>query len=308
MSTDRITKAIEAISKEMAETEYKLDEPMRNHTSFRIGGQVRAMFFPGNEEKLIGICRLLRRFDVMPLIIGNGTNLLVDDNKPLEIVVVKTTGVDYAQQTGAAEIKAGAGISLSKLAEFARDRGLSGLEFAHGIPGSLGGAVSMNAGAYGREMKDIVKISGAYSYDAGLIAVNTEEHRFSYRSSRFLNSNDIVLFSVLTLEKADKDSITSNVEQLYARRKESQPLELPSAGSTFKRPENGFAGKLIEQAGLKGFSVGGARVSDKHSGFVVNTGGATFSDVMAVIGFIQETVFQHSGIELTPEIRIIKGE
>jgi UDP-N-acetylmuramate dehydrogenase len=199
------------------------------------------------------------------------------------------------------------GILLSKLAVFALEHSLTGLEFAHGIPGTLGGAVSMNAGAYGGEMKDIVVKTTAVAPDSQVFDVIGDAHGFSYRRSRFSEMNHVILSSVLKLDKGDPEVIKSRMDELSRKRRESQPLNLPSAGSTFKRPQGGYAAALIEQAGLKGYVFGGAMVSEKHAGFVVNRGNATFSDVMAVIDHVRETVLKQFSIELEPEVKIIKS-
>jgi len=304
---DRISMAIETVRSSIPGLNLRLNEPMKNHTSFRIGGPVRAMFFPGSAEELVELCCLLNRFEERPLIIGNGTNLLVDDRKQLELTAIKTTGIDTVTQTGETEITAGAGVPLSRLAEFALECGLSGLEFAHGIPGSLGGAVSMNAGAYGSEMKDVVHKTSAYNNTAGKHDITGGQHGFEYRHSRFSGTDDVILSSSVHLQEGDKQKISAKMDELFAQRRENQPLDLPSAGSTFKRPKDGYAGQLIGQAGLKGYTVGGAQVSQKHSGFIVNYGGATFADIMAVIDHVRETVLKRFGIELEPEIKIIRG-
>jgi UDP-N-acetylmuramate dehydrogenase len=263
------------------------------------------MFFPENVRDLTHICDILDEYCIKPLIIGNGTNLLVDD-RALDMIAVKTTGLCAVERTGETVITAEAGILLSKLAVFACQLGLSGLEFAHGIPGSLGGAVTMNAGAYDGEMKDIVQKTTAYHPITGKRTVTCAEHDFSYRHSMFNNNDEILLNSVIHLEKAEKESITAKMDEFSIRRRSKQPLDLPSAGSTFKRPGDGFyAASLIEQAGLKGYTAGGAQISEKHSGFIVNRGGATFSDVLAVIDHVRETVMKQFGIELEPEIKII---
>ena len=303
---DDIAKAVEAARAKQPLLECRLDESMKAHTSFRIGAPLRAMFFPGKTRELTQICELLHGFGIEPLIFGNGTNLLVDDSKPLEMIAVKTTGICGAVRTGEDEITADAGILLSKLAAYACGCGLSGLEFVHGIPGSLGGAVTMNAGAYGMEIKDIIQSTKAFSYSDGIYEVAGGEHEFSYRRSRFSDKGDVILSSVVSLQKDDKESIEAKMDELYTRRCDSQPLKLPSAGSTFKRPKDGYAAALIEQAGLKGFSIGGAEVSAKHSGFVVNNGTATFADIMAVIEHVREEVFKRTGIELELENRIVK--
>ena len=303
---DKISMAIDAVRTKIPRLNYRLNEPMKNHTSFMIGGPVRAMFFPETAEELVELCGLLNGFDDMPLIIGNGTNLLVDDGKQLEMTVIKTTGIDNMTQTGETEITAGAGVSLKRLAEFACECGLSGLEYAHGIPGSLGGAVSMNAGAYGREMKDVVCSSRAFGVLAGMHVITAAQHGFGYRHSGFSEAGDIVLSSSVRLQKDEKKRIAEKMEDLHSMRSESQPLDLPSAGSTFKRAKDGYAAELIDRAGLKGCSVGGAQVSKKHSGFIVNNGGATFADIISLIEHVRETVLMRFGIELEPEIKIIK--
>ena len=304
---DRVSMAIEAVRTRYPHLNFNLNESMKNHTSFKIGGPVRVMFFPKSAEELTELCGLLCRFEEKPLIVGNGTNLLVDDSKPLEMTVIKTTGIDSMIQTGETEITAGAGTPLSRLAEYACERGLTGLEYAHGIPGSLGGAVSMNAGAYGSEMKDVVISTDVFNYAVGIHTITGAKHGFGYRHSSFSGTDDIILASTVHLQKDDKEKITAKMEELYTRRKESQPLDLPSAGSTFKRPKDGYAAELIGKAGLKGYSIGGAQVSKKHSGFIVNNDGATFADVIAIIDYVRETILKQFGVELETEIKIIRS-
>jgi len=303
--TETILLAINATENKLPSIKCRLEEPMKSHTSFRIGGPVRAMYFPESAGILSELYGILDEYRIKPLIVGNGTNLLVDDN-PLEMIAVKTTGLGIIERTGETEITAGAGALLSKIAMIAFEYGLSGLEFAHGIPGSLGGAVTMNAGAYGDEMKSVIDLTTAYNPVSGKLDVKGEEHGFSYRHSRFSDTDEIVLSSIIKLRKADKDSIKAKMDELSARRRESQPMDLPSAGSIFKRPKDGYAAALIEQAGLKGYAFGGAQVSEKHSGFIVNRGGALFSDVITVIEHIRETVLKRFGVELESEIKIIK--
>jgi len=303
---DAISSALEHVRRSLPEIAGRSGVPMSEHTSFRIGGPARGMFFPAVAEELISLCGSLHERGVSPYIIGNGTNLLFDD-KPLDIVVIKTAKLCAIRRTGEAEITAQCGASMSKIAVFACNNGLSGLEFAQGIPGALGGAVSMNAGAYGGEMKDIVVETKAYDTERGVFSSEGAQQGFSYRKSRFFDTGEIILSSVMKLKKESTDSISLRMAELSARRSESQPLDLPSAGSTFKRPAEGYAASLIEESGLKGFAVGGAQVSKKHSGFIVNRGGASFSDVMAVIEHVRETVFKRTGVRLEPEIKIIRG-
>ena len=283
---------------------YKPDEPMSSHTSFKIGGPVRAMFIPGSADELTRLYETLADGGINPFIMGNGTNLLVDD-APLDMVVIKTTELCAIEQTGETEITAESGTSLAKLALFASERGLSGLEFAHGIPGTLGGAISMNAGAYGSEMKDIVHSTKAFDPKSGIYAATCDEHGFYYRRSRFSDTSAAVLSSTIHLQKGDPNNIAALMRDLSARRHDSQPLAVPSAGSTFKRPKEGYAAKLIEEAGLKGYTIGGAQVSAKHAGFIINTGAATFNDVMSLIAHVQEAVHKQYDINLEPEVKII---
>lgn len=301
---DAISTALADSNRLLPSVECRLNEPMKNHTSFRIGGPVRAMFLPKSIAELTELCGVLRASEVRPFIMGNGTNLLVND-KPLDLIVIKTAEVDNIERTGETEITAMSGILLSKLAVFACENRLSGLEFAHGIPGTLGGAVSMNAGAYGGEMKDVVQETVALNA-VGMFSVTGDAHDFSYRHSRFSDNEDIILSVVIQLRKDDPAQIRARMDELSRQRRHSQPLDLPSAGSTFKRPENGYAAALIEEAGLKGFAVGDAAVSEKHSGFIVNRGSARFEDVIAVIEHVRETVFKSTGITLETEVKIIR--
>ena len=282
------------------------DVSMREHTSFRIGGEAPVMFVPEEPETLAELCAFLHDKGVRPLTVGNGTNLLIEDGK-LEFPVLKTMCEnDSAGLSGATEITAPAGLLLSKLAVFAFQSGLTGLEFAHGIPGTLGGAVSMDAGAYGGEMKDVVISTRAFSPERGVYEVRGEEHDFSYRHSVFSDTDSVILSSVIRLEQGGKEAVRARMEELAAKRRASQPLDMPSAGSTFKRPKGGYAAAMIDGAGLKGCSVGGAQVSPKHAGFIVNTGGATFDDVMRLIEIVQERVFREYGAELETEVKIIR--
>lgn len=281
------------------------NEPMAKHTSFRIGGPARRMAFPKTREQLIVLMGFLQDADVKPLLIGNGTNLLVSD-EGLDTVVIDTSAeLSRLDLTGDGEITADAGVSLAKLALFAWKNGLTGLEFAHGIPGTLGGGIVMNAGAYGGELKDVVTEVTAL-YPDGVKVLTPAQLDFSYRHSVFSAGEGIVLGAKLKLETGDKDTIKAEMDELMARRKASQPLELPSAGSTFKRPTGYFAGTLIEGCGLKGCRVGGAEVSPKHAGFVVNVGGATCADVLALIEKVRKTVYDAHGVMLEPEVKIIR--
>lgn len=281
------------------------DEPMAKHTSFRIGGPARRMAQPKSREQLVVLMGFLQESGIEPLLIGNGTNLLVAD-EGLDTVVIDTSACFTALSlTGGGEITADAGVSLARLAVFAWKQGLAGLAFAHGIPGTLGGGVVMNAGAYGGELKDVITEVTAL-YPDGVRTLRGGELDFSYRHSVFSDGEGIVLGAKLKLEAGDRDAIKAEMDALMARRKASQPLELPSAGSTFKRPTGYFAGPLIEGCGLKGTRIGGAEVSTKHAGFVVNVGGATCEDVLRLIETVQRTVFDAHGVMLEPEVRIIR--
>ncbi|MCL2202199.1 MAG: UDP-N-acetylmuramate dehydrogenase [Oscillospiraceae bacterium] len=301
---DKISEALKATYSKYPGIEKIAGEPMKNHTSFRIGGPVSAMFFPKREDEVAAIFDTLGEFDISPFVMGNGTNLLVSD-EPLDLVVINTMGMSGIEQTGECEITASAGATLAKLAVFAMERGLAGLEFAHGIPGSLGGAVYMNAGAYGGEMKDVVRSSTVFSPGGGVKEITGSGHSFSYRHSRFSDSGEVVLSSVIKLSSGGQDSIRAQMDELSQKRRASQPLDMPSAGSVFKRPVGGYAGTMIEQAGLKGYMVGGAQVSEKHAGFIVNKGGATCADVLSLVGHIQEAVFKQFQIRLETEIKRI---
>jgi len=277
-------------------------EPMRAHCSFRIGGPAELFAEPGSEAELIALLRLLREKGAPYTVIGNGTNLLVRDAGVPGVVIRIGEGLSALRREGDT-VLAGAGVPLSRLAVFAREQSLAGLEFAHGIPGSLGGAVMMNAGAYGGEMKDVVR--RVRYLDADLAVRETEEPRFSYRSSRFEGSGELILGAAVALRPDDRDAIHGRMMELWARRSASQPLELPSAGSTFKRPAQGYAAAMIDGAGLKGLRVGGAQVSEKHAGFVVNTSGATCADVLALMEQIRAAVLAKYGVLLEPEVRLL---
>ena len=278
-------------------------EPMSRHCSFRIGGECDAMLFPSTVEEIRAAAELLASAGEKPLVIGNGTNLLVTD-APLHRIVLRMGESFSAARTEGETVSACAGITLAQLAVSAARAGLGGLEFAHGIPGTLGGAVGMNAGAYGGEMKDVV--TSVTYLDDELCLRETGDAGMSYRRSRFSDTGDIILSARLALHEDDPEAVRERMRTLLERRRASQPLELPSAGSTFKRPAGGHAAELIDRAGLKGYAVGGAQVSEKHAGFVVNRGGATFDDVMALIGHIREEVLRLTGIELETEVKIIR--
>ncbi len=277
-------------------------EPLSKHTSFRIGGPA-PMAFPKSAEMLTELYRFCLKQNVQPLILGAGTNILAPD-QGLDRLVICTKGLNRIQDLGNGVLEAEAGVPLAKLACFARDRGLSGLEFAHGIPGTVGGGVYMNAGAYGGEMKQVATYAEGLLQDGSVLTAEGKSLGFSYRNSVFQKQSAVILRVRFCLKSGDPAAIGAEMQELMEKRRASQPLELPSAGSTFKRPADGYAAVLIEEAGLKGKRVGQAAVSEKHAGFVVNLGGATAEDVLAVMAMVKQCVWEHSGVELEPEVRI----
>jgi len=282
------------------------DEPMSRHTSFRIGGPAARMAFPASAEQVVLLQGLAEECGIRPLVIGNGTNLLVSD-AGIDNLVIDTSEMNtiHMEEDGVT-VTAYAGVSLARLADFACKQGLTGLEFAHGIPGTLGGAVCMNAGAYGGEMKQVIDSVVLLDPEEGIRVLSCEEMEFGYRHSLLDEHPEyIVLSASVKLTPGDPETIRETMRELMGKRKASQPLEWPSAGSTFKRPEGYFAAALIDQCGLKGLTVGGAQVSEKHAGFVINQGGATCADVLELIRQIQERVLTEKGVRLEPEVRII---
>lgn len=283
--------------------EFEVDVPMSKNTTFRIGGNADIMIFPRSVEQVRDCVCELNRENIRYITVGNGSNLLVDDNG-IRGAVIKTSRLDSVYVKGN-EIVAGAGALNSKVANAALEASLTGMEFAHGIPGSIGGAVFMNAGAYGGTFADIVSETTYVDKNGDIKTVKGKEHDFGYRHSCFADS-DIICETRLMLRDGDREKIKSEMQILIEKRKMSQPLEFPSAGSFFKRPEGYFAGKLIQDSGLKGASVGGAQVSEKHAGFIINKGGATCKDVDVLRELVQKTVFEKFGVMLEPEVKRIK--
>ena len=278
------------------------NEPMSLHTTFKIGGTVRVMFFPETSEQVQVLLLDCRRNGVECLMLGNGSNILISD-RAHEIAVINTARLCGISVDGT-RLRAQAGARLSKIASEALKGGLTGFEFAAGIPGTLGGALIMNAGAYGGEMKDVVAAVELLDKDGQLAEYDNGRCGFGYRQSAL--EGCVLLAATIELDTGSRENIKVRMDELAMRRREKQPLTLPSAGSTFKRPEKGYAAAMIEEVGLKGFSIGGAQVSEKHAGFVVNTGRASFDDVIRVIEHVQDTVFQRTGIRLSPEVKIIR--
>ncbi len=290
------------ILSETLDAEIYFNEPMKNHTTFKIGGNADAFALAKSIDALREILLLCKERNVPFYVIGAGSNLLVGD-KGIRGVVIKYVSNDVSCEGNI--ITADAGISLAALAKFALSNSLSGLEFAAGIPGLLGGAVYMNAGAYGGEMKDVVFETEYVDSDGNIGFFKDDEHKFCYRHSIYVDSDKYVTQAKIRLLPSEKEQISSLMHELSAKRNEKQPLSYPSAGSTFKRPEGHFAAKLIEDAGLKGYAIGGAMVSEKHSGFVINTGDATAADVLKLTEHIKSVVMTKFNVELNCEIKMI---
>ena len=279
-------------------------EPMSKHTTFRVGGEAECFIMIHREEELVKLIRYLNQIEEAYFILGNGSNLLVGD-KGYRGVVLKLDGPMEEIQTEGTLVRAGAGALLSRVAAEAKDRNLSGMEFAAGIPGSIGGAVVMNAGAYGGEMKQIVVSVRGMDKEGEILTLDNDTMEFGYRSSAIRNRPIVVLEVTLQLAEGHKEEIGAKMEELAGLRRSKQPLEFPSAGSTFKRPEGYFAGKLIQDAGLRGFSLGDAQVSEKHCGFVVNKGHASASDIMGLCRQVSGKVKERFGVELELEIKCL---
>ena len=282
-----------------------VDEPMQAHTTFRIGGPADRLATVQTPEQLAAVLRLAREQELPCMLLGRGSNLLVSD-KGVRGVVLKLGGSfqEIALQEDGRTVRAGAAASLRSLCEFAREHGLSGLEFAFGIPGSVGGAVYMDAGAYGGEMRDVVRCVTHMTRDGALVTLQAKDLGFDYRKSRYTGGEDVIVSAEFALNPGDPAAIREKMAELMNRRKEKQPYDLPSAGSVFKRPKNGFAAEMIEECGLKGRRVGGAQVSEKHSGFIVNVGGATCKDVLELIEIVRQEVRRQTGTELECEVRV----
>ena len=293
---------LEKLCRTVGEQGVKRDEPMKKHTTFRIGGPADIFITPEDESQFLAAVRLCRQEGMPYYILGNGSNLLVSDSGYRGAVIETEKALSRLEADGET-LKAGAGILLSALAKEALRLSLTGLESASGIPGTLGGGVVMNAGAYGFELKDVLESVRLLDREGNVRTVPAGELKLGYRYSTIPETGSIVLEAALRLKKEDPEAIRARMEELAAQRKSKQPLEYPSAGSTFKRPEGYFAGKLIDDAGLRGFQVGGAQVSEKHCGFVINRGDATAEDVMELCRQVQEKVFQKFGVRMDMEIR-----
>lgn len=280
------------------------DEPMSRHTTFRIGGNADYFVKPGNADEVAAVIVVCREYNIPYFILGNGSNLLVSDDGYRGMIINIMDNMDSVTVDGRI-ITAQAGAMLVRVSVMARDNALTGLEFASGIPGTIGGAVYMNAGAYGGEMKNVVKTVRAIDEYGRIYELDSEKMDFSYRHSIVEERKLIVLEVTLELEHGSREAIDDRMKELAEARRSKQPLEYPSAGSTFKRPEGYFAGKLIMDAGLRGYSVGGAQVAEKHCGFVINKGGATASDVVELIRDVQHDVDDKFGVTLEPEVKML---
>ena len=296
-----------AIKAAFPNLDIRRDEPMSRHTTFRVGGRVSLFVRPDSMEQVLGVCRILKAEGIAPFVMGRGSNLLVSDEDLEGVVIQLAQNFSEVTQVSDCELYAQAGATLVKLALVAQELGLTGLEFAGGIPGALGGGVSMNAGAYGGELKDVIVSVDYLDENLELCTMDGADCQFRYRGSAFSDTHRVVLGAKLRLQAADVEAVRARMEELKTKRVASQPLEYPSAGSTFKRPAGGYAAAMIDNAGLKGYTVGGAQVSEKHAGFVVNRGGATFADVTALMAHIQEVVEKETGILLEPEVKIIRS-
>lgn len=282
------------------------NEPMSKHTSFKTGGNADFFVKPTNVEEIKYILDICKKDKIPLTIIGSGTNTLVKDNGIRGIVMkVNLQNIDVKKYNDKIYITAGAGVSLNKISKLARENSASGLEFAIGIPGTIGGAVYMNAGAYGSEMKEIVQTTTFIDYDGILKTIKNEEHEFGYRNSIFSNNNGIILETKLELPLGNKDIIKSIMEQNCKSRIEKQPIDKPSAGSTFKRGDGFITAKLIDECGLKGYKIGGAKVSDKHAGFIINDGNATSKDILDLTEYIMDNVYRKFNVNIELEIKVL---
>ncbi len=300
----KLTEFQQKITALLPEIQLRYKESMARHTSFRIGGPAAVMAFPKSAGELAKILKMSTSSDVKYSILGAGTNVLAPDDGIEGLVICLKDCLDGIERLAGNKIRVGAGVTMSRAAVFAAGQNLGGMEFAHGIPGTVGGGVYMNAGAYGGEIVQICESVDVMYPDGTLVTIPGSEMGFSYRHSRLEEDGEIVVCAVFALEEKSQDQVRALMQDLQQRRKTSQPLDLPSAGSAFKRPVGGYAAALIDQAGLKGFRVGGAAVSEKHVGFVVNLGGATAEDVKTLLTKVSDIVFEKTGIRLEPEVRI----
>ena len=292
------------ISAFCGETELRFHEPMAKHTSFRIGGGAEVMTFPKTAEELSRLLKVSALLDTKVAILGAGTNVLAPDEGMSGLVICLKDCLGGMERLDDRKIRVMAGVTMARAAVFAAGLGLSGMEFAHGIPGTVGGGVYMNAGAYGGELCQIIESVEVMDRAGNVCRYSREEMDFSYRHSRLEETGGIVISTDFVLEPRPEEEIRAKMKELQGKRAASQPLDLPSAGSAFKRPVGGYAAALIDQAGLKGYQIGGAAISTKHAGFAVNLGGATAADVKTLLQQVSDKVFEQTGIRIEPEIRV----
>lgn len=283
---------------------YIENEPMALHTTFKIGGPARLAVFPKNENEISDVIKKCKEENVRYMVVGNGSNLLVADEGIDAVVILLGKEFGEVKLIDDITIFAEAGASLMKVCRFALENGLTGLEFAYGIPGSCGGGAFMNAGAYGGELGDVMFRCDHIDKDGNKGSLEGDDLKLAYRHSAYYENGCVITGAYFKMQKADKEEIKAKMNDYMSRRRDKQPLEYPSAGSTFKRPEGNFAGALIEQCGLKGASVGGAEISTKHAGFVINKGGATCKDVLNLCKKVADTVKAEKGIDLEMEVRV----
>lgn len=288
----------------LPEIELRSWEPMRNHTSFRIGGGVEVMAFPKNRNELAQLLKVSALLDCKPAILGAGTNVLAPDEGLSGLVICLKDCLAGMEQVGDTHIRVMAGSTMARTAMFAANQNLGGMEFAHGIPGTIGGGIYMNAGAYGGEMRQIVESVEVMDAEGNVESLSNAEMCFSYRHSVLEDTNKIVVSALLKLTPAPAEEVKAKMKELIGKRTASQPLDYPSAGSAFKRPVGGYAAALIDEAGMKGYRIGDAAISEKHAGFAVNLGNATAEDVKQLLKEVAQKVYAHSGIRIEPEIRI----
>ena len=303
MNLDRI---IIEIKQYLPQIDLLENEPMKNHCSFRSGGLVRVFALPPDEVSLVSLCTFLQQHGITPYLLGNGTNVVFPDEGAENLFVISTGAIQEISFLSGGDICASAGLPLSRLAAFALEHSLTGLEFASGIPGSVGGGVLMNAGAYGGELKDVI-VSVRYLdlADGTIHEIPASACDFGYRRSFFQEGGSIILGAVFRLSAGNREEIAARMKNLNQRRRDKQPLDLPSAGSAFRRPEGYFAAVLIEECGLKGTSIGGAQVSEKHAGFIVNTGNATTEDLRRLLNLVRDEVYKQKHILLQPEVILV---
>ena len=299
-----MTEFIDMISDKIPNLELKKDVPMSRLTSFRIGGPVDCAAYPKTEAELSDLLKLCAEAGIEPVILGAGTNVLAPDAGMRKLVIVLKDALEGMERISDTGIRVMAGVTMSRAAVFAAGLNLGGLEFAHGIPGTIGGGVYMNAGAYGGEIKDVCTRVRIMEMNGEARWITNQEASFSYRHSAIEDNPWIVVAAEFQLTPTPEEEVWAKMKELIGKRRASQPLDLPSAGSAFKRPVGGYAAALIDQTGLKGFQVGGAAVSEKHAGFVVNLGGATAADVQELLQQVSDKVFERTGIRLEPEVRI----